>query len=52
MLLVNKGNIMPFVDAMFNDRWINPEHFGVGPSKDIMKLLKKCRVGGEFLKRA
>ena len=41
MLLANKGNIMPFVDEMFNDRWIKPKHFDVGPSKDIMKLFKK-----------
>ena len=44
LFLGNMYRIRPCVDTLFDDIWINPNHFGIGPSESIMEILKKCFV--------
>ena len=50
LLLAHVCNIGPSFNTMFNDGWINPKNLGIGPSKNITELLKKCFVGSHFFR--
>ena len=45
LILVNRCNIRPCFNTMFDDGWIKPRNIDIGPRENTMELLKKIFLG-------